>query len=60
MSRCQKCGGEMVKAETDLTRLVAGEYATGSGLTGSSMEKTIYIKAGSVYCPTCSQPAATP
>lgn len=59
MPRCQKCGGEMVKAETDMTRLVAGEYAAVTGLTGSSMEKTTYIKAGGFYCPTCTR-AATP
>jgi hypothetical protein len=49
----------MVKAETDMTRLVAGEYAAVTGLTGSSMEKTTYIKAGGFYCPTCTR-AATP
>ena len=59
MPRCQKCGEEMVKAETDLTRLVAGEHATVTGLTGSSMEKTIYLKVGNLYCPKCTRPAPT-
>jgi uncharacterized protein YbaR (Trm112 family) len=54
---CPTCGEKMLKAEADTTRLVAGEYAAVTGLKGSSLEKTIYLKVGNLYCPKCTRPA---